>query len=156
MDQGSLKRADDINWVALDPGETTGWATFDSIGQVIEWGQFKQKEQLEWLKLLISTPPNLKGVIYEDYVNFGFKQQKRWSRNQTSKNIGSIETMCDLRGIPYYKQPANIKAIGYKWAGLGAAPSNHDISHQYDAVVHGVYWLTNNKIRSPMLNVPKG
>ena len=140
-------------YLALDPGETTGWATFDENGDGIEYGQFKQSEQTEKLTEFIHS--GLKAVICEDYRNFGWKKQKNWSRNQTSKNIGAIEILCEMRQVPLFLQPANIKSIGYKWAGLGEAPSNHSISHQFDAYVHGVYWLVNNNIRSVLKNIPK-
>lgn len=134
-------------YLALDPGETTGWATFDHQGKPLAMGQFAQSEQTKQLTALIHS--DLKAVIVEDYRNFGWKEQKKWSQNQTSKNIGAIEMLCELRGVPYHLQPANIKKIGYMWAGLGAAPSNHKISHQYDAHVHGVYWLRTNGILAP-------
>ena len=138
-------------YLALDPGETTGWALFDLNGIELEIGQFKQIDQTKELTRLVTS--DLKAVICEDYVNFGWKQQKRWSRNQTSKNIGSLEMLCELRGVPLYLQPANIKAIGYRFAGLDGPPSNHAISHQFDAFVHGVYWLQTNGIRTPGLAI---
>lgn len=133
-------------YLALDPGETTGWATFDEKGVIQEFGQFTQEEQNKWLDANIT--PNLKMVIVEEYRNYRggtFKGQK----NQTSKNIGAIEMICELRGVPYTRQPANIKSIGYKFAGMKGPPSDHRISHQYDAVAHGTYWLRVNGILVP-------
>jgi hypothetical protein len=144
---------DSVAYIALDPGETTGWAKFNDVGEVIAYGQYTQAEQTGWLTKNIT---DLKAVIIEDYRNYSWEKQKRWSRNQTSKNIGGIEMICEMRKIPYFLQPANIKSIGYKWAGLGAAPTNHSISHQFDAVAHGVYWLTIKNIRSAVLNNPEG
>jgi hypothetical protein len=145
--------SDVVCYIALDPGETTGWAKFDENGEVIKIGQFRQQDQNRWLADNITD--TVKGVIVEDYMNYGHKQQKKWSRNQTSKNIGAIGLLCSMRNVPCYLQPANIKSIGYKWSGLGAAPSNHNISHQYDAVAHGVYFLTTRGIRNPILNIPE-
>lgn len=136
-------------YIALDPGETTGWAAFDKEGQILAMGQFKQKEQSKWLDENITS--NLLAVIVEDYRNYSWQKQKKWSRNQTSKNIGAIEMICELRNVPYFLQPANVKKIGYKWAGLGEAPSNHAISHQYDAVAHGTYWLRTKLILKPTI-----
>jgi hypothetical protein len=138
-------------YIALDPGDTTGWAAFDERGSLLSYGQFYKRNQTEWLTDNISS--NLKAVIIEDYTNFGWKQQKKWSKNQTSKNIGAIEMLCELRNVPYFLQPPNIKAIGYKWAGLGEAPTNHSISHQYDAIAHGTYWLRSKGILKP--TIPK-
>lgn len=145
MAQESVPRP--ARYLALDPGETTGWALFDEQGEILKYGQFKQSEQNQWLSDNLTS--DLKAVIVEDYKNFGWKQQKRWSRNQTSKNIGAIEMLCELRRVPYFLQPSSDKAIGYKWAGLGQAPSNHAISHQFDAVAHGTYWLRSRGILKP-------
>lgn len=126
-------------YLALDPGETTGWCCFSEEGEILTYGQYKQADQTKELTRLITS--DLLAVICEDYRNFAWKQQTKWSRNQTSKNIGAIEMICEMRQVPLHLQPANIKTIGYKWLGLGEAPSNHSISHQFDAMVHGGYWL---------------
>lgn len=146
--------AEEASYIALDPGETTGWAKFDAEGNIMAYGQFTQMDQTKWLTTHVTE--KIKAVIVEDYRNYSWQKQARWSRNQTSKNIGAIEMICQMRGISCVLQPANVKVIGYKWAGLGEAPSNHNISHQYDAVAHGTYWLTSVGIRSPLLNNPEG
>ncbi len=133
------------SYLAIDPGETTGWATFDDKGDVIRMGQFNMANMNKELTDLIHS--DLKQVIIEDYKNHAWTQQKKWSQNQTSKNIGKIEMLCDLRSIPYFLQSNSVKAIGYRWAGLDGPPSNHAISHQWDAYVHGVYWLQKMGIR---------
>jgi hypothetical protein len=135
----------EIRYVAIDPGLTSGYACFNDEGDPIKMGQFKMNQLTETLNYLIT--PDLKHVICEDYRNHGWTQQKRWSRNDTSKIIGKIELMCELRSVPCSLQPNTVKAIGYRWAGLKEAPANHDISHQYDAVAHGVFWLQQNGIR---------
>lgn len=143
-----------VAYVALDPGETTGWAKFDETGEILALGHVTQMDLAKWLDVHIVR--GLKAVIIEEYRNYAHKQQRKWSRNQTSKNEGAIEQVCNMREIPFFLQPASVKVIGYKMAGLGAAPSNHSISHQYDAVAHGVYWLTTRKIRDPRMNIHDG
>lgn len=136
-------------YLAIDPGETTGWATFDDKGVIIEWGQVIQTDLHKWLDKTITS--DLGAVISEEYRIYSSRRQRQWSRNQTSKNEGAIEALCSIRGVPFFLQPANIKKIGYKWAGLGAAPSNHSISHQFDAVAHGTYWLRMRGILAPTI-----
>lgn len=133
------------SYLAIDPGHTSGWATFDDEGNILGYGQFRMEDLNKDLSNLLTS--DLKAVIVEDYRNHGWTQQKKWSRNDTSKIIGKIELLSDMRGVAVHLQPNTVKAIGYKWAGLGQAPSNHSISHQFDAIAHGVYWLQQNGIR---------
>ena len=132
------------SYLALDPGETIGWASFDENGNGITYGQFRYEVFIQSVEELIH--PDLKAVITEDYLNHGFMQQKKWSKNITSKVIGKIEVMCELRKVPLVMQRNTVKNIGYMWAGM-EPPSNHSISHQTDAFAHGVYYLQSNGIR---------
>jgi len=132
------------DYLAIDPGETAGWATFNAKGEVVQIGQYTVAEQNKALKLLIK--PGLKKVIIEDYKNHGWTNQKKWSRNQTSKNIGKTELACDLNNVPYVLQPNTAKGMGFMYLGI-EEPKNHAIGHQFVAMAHGVYWLQNNGIR---------
>jgi hypothetical protein len=138
-------------YLALDPGETTGWAKFDENGELLKFGQYTQGDQTQWLSENLTS--SLKAVICEEYRIYNKSRQRNWSRNRTSKNEGAVEFLCDLRQVPFFLQPASVKKIGYKWAGLGEAPTNHAISHQYDAVAHGTYWLRQRGILKP--TIPK-
>jgi hypothetical protein len=140
-------------YLAIDPGGTTGWATLNELGDVTAMGQVKQKDFVEFFTDKLTS--ELKHVIVEDYRNYAWKQQKKWSRNDTSKLIGQIEMLCSMRGVPITLQPATCKNSGYLWAGLHKAPANHSISHQYDAVAHGVYWTQVNGIRDVGKSIPK-
>lgn len=135
------------SYLAIDPGHTIGFACFDAQGNIINYGQVNMDHfQRDFDKLLHS---GLLHVIVEDYRNHGWTQQKRWGRNETSKIIGKIELLAEMRGVPLTLQANTVKPIGYKWAGLKEPPKNHDISHQFDAIAHGVYWLQSNNIREP-------
>lgn len=148
MDEKTLEK---VAYIALDPGETTGFALFADDGELIKYGQFTQKDQADWLKKHVT--PKLKLIIVEDYKNYAWKRQKNWSRNQTSKNIGAVEMIANIVGIPIHLQMANAKGIGFKWAHLNekVCMANHSQSHQYVAVAHGVYYLQLNGIRKPQV-----
>lgn len=135
---------DNSTYLAIDPGETIGWATFDSNGDGISFGQSRYETFVSDFETLIHS--GLKCIIVEDYRNHGWQQQKRWSRNITSKIIGKIETLAELRGVRIVLQPNTVKKLGYMYAGI-EVPDNHSISHQTDAYAHGVYWLQTNGIR---------
>lgn len=134
----------DPSYLAIDPGDMSGWATFDDKGNVIAYGQYHLSDQTVMLDKLII--PTLKLCITEDYKNHPWKKQKNWTKNQTSKNIGKIELMCEMRGVKLVLQPNTVKSMGYMYLGT-SPPSNHSISHQFDAIAHGVYYLQQNGIR---------
>ena len=131
-------------YLAIDPGMTSGWAVFDEVGTIIEYGQFAYADATKELKVLIHD--ELLTIIVEDYKNHPWMKQKGWGKNETSKLIGKIETLAELRDIPIVLQSNTVKGIGYMYAGL-KPPSNHSISHQFDAYAHGVYWLQTEGIR---------
>lgn len=145
-------------YVYFDPGETYGWAAFNGNGEIVAMGQFHYSEDVKTLDSILTEHVVFVGI--EDYRNYANMQgkayhQKNWSRNQTSKNIGKIETICELRGIQFALLQSGNKATGYMMLGLGKAPSNHAISHQYDAAAHGANDLTAHGIRSAISNVPE-
>lgn len=138
-----------IEYLAFDPGNTTGWAGFDKEGNIVEMGSFKAfidgkyKQNPKFRELINS---NIKHIVVEDYVNYGYTQQKRWSRNDTSKIIGVIETLAQIEDIPLELQKSSVRGIGYKWMGA-EQPSNKAMSHEWDAAAHGVYFFTKIGIR---------
>lgn len=151
-------------YMGIDPGgktkkkgkETTGWATADADGNIIEMGQVSMENFTEFFTEHITS--DIKHVVIEEYENFVWANPHRRSNqtnNQTSKHIGKLEMLCEMRGVPYTRQRNVYMSTGLLWAGLGALPSNHDISHQYSAVGHLVYWLQENGIREPGRSIPK-
>lgn len=139
-------------YLAIDPGETAGYAFFDEDGEVSSFGQFSLQESADWLIENITS--SLKMVIVEDYRNFAWKQQKKWSDNKTSQQIGAIKLACHYAGVPLTLQPANVLKIGLKFLGIGDLPSNHDISHQFSAAAHGAYYLKTHGIRKAGAGIP--
>lgn len=133
-------------YLAIDPGETAGWASFKENGDLLAMGQFRWVDFTDWANEHMHS--ELKHVIAEQYVNYAWKRQKNWSDNKTSKMIGKIELMADLRGIPCTLQPANVKEIGAMWGGFEIpAKRKNGIDHQFVAAAHGIYWLQSNGIR---------
>lgn len=137
------------SYLAIDPGETSGWATFDEIGTLISMGQFKEKDFVEQTTELLHS--DLKHFIVEDYVLFQHKAMAqtnaRGRKLKTAKMVGKLEMLADMRGVPYTKQPSSVYNIGAMWGGF-EIPSNHSISHQYVAVAHGIYFLQQHGIRA--------
>lgn len=136
-----------VAYLAIDPGDVSGFATFNDNGDLLDMGQVDEKEYYEWVRNIIND--SLLHVIVEDYKVMAHKAKAHsWSRIPTIKKIGAVESACDLHGVKYTLQLNTVKPTGYAWGGIQPA-SNHNISHQLDAYAHGVYFLQQNGIRQP-------
>ena len=136
-------------YLFLDPGDSkyggvTGWAYFDANGDIHSMGQFHSSVSTGELQTLIL--PTLTLVVYEGYINAGYKTSTHaWSKNETSQLIGKIKTLCELVNVKWAEVRNTEMSVGYAWMGM-EQPKNHAISHQWDAVAHGVCWLQKNGI----------
>lgn len=135
-------------YLAIDPGDTSGWATFDDQGNLTGMGQFGEGEFVKEISDLLHS--DLKHVIVEDYVLFQHKAMAQTSSRgrklKTAKMVGKIEMLAELRNVPVTKQESSKYSVGAAWGGF-EIPSNHSISHQYVAAAHGVFFLQQNGIR---------
>ena len=139
----------DPYYLALDPGHSTGWATFTESGDGITMGTCKNRQQV--YDLLKAVKPST--IIMEDWIT---KQGVALGgdRLETVRVIGAIEFYCYIRQVPLHQQPNTIKSVGYLWAGIPKGGPKH-ASHEKDAYVHGVYWLQKKGIRKPQQGVAK-
>lgn len=130
-------------YLALDPGETTGFAIFDEKGNSLEIGEvFSDAELDDLLDRLSPTVVIVEDWVQSPYITMGGNKQL------TARTIGSVESWCRRHSAKVVLQPNTIKSIGYKWAGL-PKPKVKSLSHRSDAYVHGVYYLQKNGIRYP-------
>lgn len=143
---------EDTRYLAIDPGETIGWANFLENGTIFEMGQFRYENINRELDLLLHS--KLKHVITEDFIRFKHVRQKGGGRNSTSEVIGKIELLADLRSVAHSRQLSSVYKVGAAWGGF-EIPSNHSISHQWVAAAHGIYWLQQHGIRKPGQAIPK-
>lgn len=139
-----------VAYISFDPGEHTGWATFGEDGKVIDFEYVHGRDDLyTLLDDFDRIPMVIKQVIIEDFFLYPWKDKEQgWSDFETVRVIGVIQYWCHIRGISYTMQPANIKKIAYRWAGM-TPPKNKLQSHAADAYVHGVYYLQQKGIRKP-------
>lgn len=136
-----------VAFIAIDPGDTTGFAEFDNNGDLLGMGQIEEAHFQDWVLNTIND--SLRAVIIEDYKILAHKAKAHsWSRVPTIKKIGVIESACLIHGVKSVLQANTVKATGYAWGGIVPA-SNHNVSHQLDAFAHGVYYLQQNGIRKP-------
>jgi len=131
--------------LACDPGDTTGWALYVD-DQLAEFGQSHgMKDLLTQLKEF----PKPDSVVVEDYrVRPGVNHN--YSRVNTIQIIGALKAYALENDARYVLQEPSIKPIAYKWAGL-VAPKNHALSHEFDAMAHGYYYLVRTNRRKPVL-----
>lgn len=132
-----------MTYLALDPGHSTGWATFDEKGNAIKYGTVKGRGPV--YDLLKDVNPD--HIIMEDWItkqgiNLG------GDKLETVRIIGAVEFYAYIKKIQITLQPNSVKGIAYRWAGI-AKPKNHSMSHETDAYVHGVYFLQKAGIRRP-------
>lgn len=140
-------------YLALDPGNSTGWATFDGKGNPINYGTIRGKES--FYKFLKRLPDTVEAIICEDFKLYPWKSmQQAWSQLDTVRLIGVIEYWCAMHGKVLVFQNPSVKTIAYKWAGI-AVPKNKDMTHETDAYVHGVYYLQSIGVRTPQQANPE-
>lgn len=137
------------NYLAFDPGVSTGWASFDESGEVTAKGIVRGLDNL--IDFLADREEIPRVVIYEGYRVFGHKAKAHiGSKVETVQAIGMIKVYASKWGAKLVEQPSSILAIAQLWSGV-RLPSNHDKSHDIAAYNHGVYYLQKNNIRKSRL-----
>lgn len=134
--------------LAVDPGETSGWASFREDGSFVARGQLGFDDMLEFLGSGGSSlQVSVKTFVIEAYTHDPGRQ-KRGSTFKTVQIIGALK----LRAL---QLGAEIVTVGREAKNMGAIytgeepPSNHRLSHQVDAKNIGTYWLVEQKIIDP-------
>ncbi len=138
--------------VCLDPGETTGFAMFNS-GNLIACGQWHTKHiansAIAFNVFLDDLEEDLEDlrIVVEDYKIYGWKSEDHsWSSLHTPKWIGAILAVAALRDIPVQMQMAH-QAKQFctdnklKMWGMYATGQRH----ARDAIRHGCYYTLFNK-----------
>lgn len=152
--------------LAIDPGESTGWATFTTDAPRnalpgIEAGTHDLWEFIHSLSTAVQVygivphahdpelAQQLRGVNHvaiEDWALYPWELPNLgWDKCRTARGIGALEFVCQSAGVPYTMQPASIKDAA---EGLGAEElfyrPLHENRHQNDAIRHGLYWLATH------------
>lgn len=136
-----------VKYLSLDPGESTGWATFRKNGSLVEFGTIRGKEALYHFLEAVSI--NISTIILEDYHLFPHKSNAQaWSSLNTVRYIGAVDYWAETTGRRVVLQDPSVKAMAYKWAGI-EIPKRKSDTHETDAYVHGVYYLQKLGIRKP-------
>lgn len=144
--KGSLEKVN-LTILALDPGNTTGWAVFKD-SKLQDSGHLETVDATitaaEIDKLLTTHTPAI--VIIEEYRVYAWKvKQHAWSDLPTARLIGGIDIICAIKGIPVCMQSAQ-QAKGFCTDDKLKAWDYYAVGrHARDAVRHGCFWLIFNK-----------
>lgn len=129
-----------MNVLALDPGETTGWAVADfEESRIIAWGEMEMWYRID--ELLKKYSPEF--IIHETFALYPWMAKSMsWSTFPTVEVIGAVK-YCALRdGITVIAQPAADKKQSHFYF-------NHQSRHVRDAVAHAVVFCRRNKREGP-------
>lgn len=129
-------------YLAIDPGGTTGWASFAENGDFISMGKIRGEDDfLDWLEE--QTP---KVIIIERYRNRG-GFVNTFSDMPTSRHIGAIERIARKRHWIINRQdPSPCLVQGLRFLGMYTTynPPGRPRIHVPDdvsALAHGTYFL---------------
>lgn len=132
------------HYLALDPGQTTGWALFDTTGKPIQMGEVQYEE----LAALLEEYHPIDFFVVEEfmvrtkYSHAGRKHHvAEFDKAIAARAIGKIEARAELIRVPVHFQQSNIlegagMMFGYKKKG-----------HKKDvisAVLHGLHYAHIN------------
>lgn len=163
-------RTPEIRWISVDPGETTGWATWvgtelEDLGQTPMWefaqdiahAVFSLPDDPDFWKRWgpeRSTFGRIEGIVCEDFRLYPWKlKELEWDAVRTARVIGALELVARLADITFVLQGAAIKerAEAASAENLFITPL-HENRHANDAVRHGVYYGAS---QSPNFAVPE-
>lgn len=141
-----------MNFLAIDPGKTTGWAYWNTEESQFptHFGEGNEVEFYNYLDGMIIVPDT---VVYENYrIRINPKQKgfsHAWSEGQPIQVIGAIKYWALTREVPLLvKQEVSCLKPG---AGFGniPVPKGH-IKDHLSAMAHGFYYLVKNGVIKPI------
>lgn len=143
--------------LAIDPGESMGWAIFNS-NKLIAYGTEKlskpdMPELFEWLTYPgeDTVIDNIDVLVIERYIMRpksagGFNHD--WNSGFTLQVIGGLKSWAAFNKIKIKEQNSSIKSAASGWA-TGKPYVKKANQHYLDAVLHGVYYLVKECKVSP-------
>ncbi len=130
---------------AFDPGETTGYATFNEEGELMAAGQIYGFDSLvEWLA--VTPSDRLKAVICEDFIILRKKAAVfAGNKMEVIQAKGAIRAHTSSKKVKFILQRSDIKPIAERLTGV-RPKGKHSENHWVDALNHGKYYLIKQGI----------
>lgn len=131
-------------YLAIDPGETTGWCRFQD-DKPIEFAEVRPKEEFyEWLWNQNPSDYPYEQIVAEQYIirppkAGGFDHQ--WGKVPTLRVLGCVEAFAAVRHIPLEYQQSDILVPACARFGL-PHPKNKSLPQRnaISAMAHGRWW----------------
>ena len=134
-------------YIAVDPGETTGYALFNSDGAVTEKGKIRGEDPFLDKFEEIAATGTYKVLIIEAYRSRP-GAINAWSKNKTSQTIGAVKRIARKAGMKIVEQEPNPGlVIGLKFLGVSHLyPKGKHVPDDISALAHGTYYLRQQKV----------
>lgn len=146
--------------LAVDPGDITGvawWNIDTSEASLLGMKQIPLEELpalWEFLDVAVGVS-HIDTVVVEDFVLFGQRAQSQTgSRMKASQGIGMVKALAHMSGSTVVVQKASIKSVALKWSQI-KMPKQHSKTHEWDAFLHGYYWLVQQGLAKTALQLEK-
>ena len=139
-----------MTYLAIDPGHTTGWATFDEEGVFTGLGKITGEDKfLDWLETQVKeNKPRL--VIIEQYRNRPGTAVNSWSTGPTQQHIGAITRILRKAHVQMTMQdPSPALSIGLRFIGMHTLYEGKHVPDDVSAYAHGTYYLRRSGIQKP-------
>lgn len=141
---------------AWDPGDTTGVAVWDTKGNLLEKQQLAQSSITAYWRYLEDTYGPIDVAVIEDFRLFKHRAvQQAGSRMKAPQVIGSLTTLAEISGSKTVLQQPSIKPTALKLSEI-KLPSKHSDTHEWDAYLHGFYYMVGKKIIKTPLQIREG
>ncbi len=150
--------------LAVDPGETVGWAIFDpTTNAKLNGGQDDWPEFLRKLADGFGLVPGrdyesgpfagVNLIVQEEFQIYppdvGDGPPPYWDHVIVARVIGAVQVLADLAGVHVDYQGANIKSDALKAAAFeDFSRPLHENRHENDATMHGTFWLARKLAES--------
>lgn len=158
---------EDEKWLAVDPGEDTGWSLWQGE-RLLDAGTEKLWAFADavFMAVLRAEEAELVGdelamkfvgisrIVAEDWRIYPWEAKKgtlNWDQCRTARLIGALTIIAKMGGLEWKLQPAKIKERA-EAAGaevLFLFPRNEN-RHANDAIRHGVYYCAVEKGAEPI------
>jgi hypothetical protein len=128
-----------VTVLSVDPGRHVGWALWNSSGRMLAHGTVEIEEFLGLLRRDYFQHPAV--VVYEDFrLQRHRAERQSQSRMEASQVIGMLRLYAGVLDAELHAQELEARDLGYMHSGI-KKPTDHDKSHDLDAVAHGFYYF---------------